>query len=237
MVAGCSFAIYQAFSFDPLEQSAQVDDPGTDSRHARGSHDRGDRSQRHHGARGRHARNGTYTHHDWGRETELARAVALHLPGPSFWQDAQQNGPPRNDPQLHAMWRSYRNGMPAPGEDPELPFEPTAHRAELVDATGDVSSSPNSCDVRVLPVTSGRFNCVVRVMCDGRVLYPNSRQTAGYVPCEIEDGRPIRALDDGHTAHDGDPLVDLDLTRGTVRIEEYDESGQQTYSATLRIQS
>ncbi len=236
LVAGGGFAIHQAFVFDPLERTVEADADST--RASRVGEARGDRSQgaRATGATG-HGGGGAYAHHDWGQETELSRTLALHLPSPNFWRDAAEHGPPRNDPQMFAMWLSYRNAPPGPGEEPPLPFEPTAHRAELIDATGDLASSPTNCDVRVLPVTSGPFNCVVRVMCDGRVLYPNAQQTAGYVPCEIENGQPVRALDEGGTARDGDPIVDLDLERGTVRVEEYDESGQQTYSATLRIQS
>ena len=242
VLLGCGLAIFGALSFDPLADAgaAETDDP----RPRRGSASDRDRAVRPGGRRPprtstRHLTSGAggqYNHHDWGRETTLSHALALHLPGPNFWSEAAENGPPANDPQMQAMWRSYRF---AAGEDsvPALPFEPTAHRAELIEATGDVASSPTNCDVRVLPVTSGSFNCVVRVMCDGRVLYPNDRQTAGYVPCEIVDGRPVRAVDSGSTGSDGDPLVDLDLERGTVRVEEFDDSGERTYSATLRIQS
>ena len=239
LVIGCGYAIYEAWSFDPLAGTSEVADSGDANRADRHGHRNGARSSREHtSARVRSAGGtGAHVHHDWGQETDLSRALTLHLPGPTFWRDVRERGLPHDDPQMVAMWRSFHAYYDVDGEAPPLPFEPTAHRAELVDATGDVASSPTSCDVRVLPVTSGPFNCVVRVMCDGRVLYPNERQTAGYVPCEIENGQPVRALDEGFTARDGDPSVDLDLQNGTVRIEEYDAEGQPTYSATLRIQS
>ncbi|MCB9597950.1 MAG: hypothetical protein H6719_34860 [Sandaracinaceae bacterium] len=239
LVFGCGYGIYRAWTFDPLTQRAEIEDHDRDDR-------RRARADRHGRRRDGRVRSGGvagstggagWVHHDWGTETELSRALTLHLPGPTFWRDAVDRGVPPEDPQLLAMWRSFHGLAQEYGEAPPLPFEPTAHRAELVDATGDVASSPTSCDVRVLPVASGEFTCVVRVMCDGRVLYPNATQTAGYVRCEIEDGQPVRALDSGFSARDGDPLVDLDLARGTVRVEEYDEAGQPTYSATLRIQS
>lgn len=240
IVAGCGYAVYRAFTFDPLAHDEAAEAEDERERHARRAEQRArrrDRRMRSASSASAGGSGGGWVHHDWGQETELSRALALHLPGPTFWRDAVQRGVPPEDPQLLAMWRSFHELAPEYGSPPPLPFEPTAHRAELVDATGDVSRSPSSCDVRVLPVSSGEFTCVVRVMCDGRVLYPNATQTAGYVQCEIQDGLPVRAVDSGFTARDGDPLVDLDLERGTVRVEEYDESGQPTYSATLRIQS
>lgn len=236
IVAACVFAIYEATHFEPLgpEASAEV------ARSSRSSRRPG-RNRRsagaHHGASHGAGGDGAYVHHDWGQESELSRQMALDLPGESFWRDVAQRGAAvQDDPQLFAMWRSF-HGMAGPeGEAPDLPFEPTGHRAELVDSEGDVNASPSSCDVRVLPVSSGSFNCVVRVMCDGEVLYPNPSQTAGYVGCELgDDGRPIRAVDSGFSSRDGDPLVSLDLENGTVTVEDFDESGERRYRATLRI--
>lgn len=240
LVFGSGVAVYEALSFDALDDDdrvAQVDDDRADRRRDGDRHrNRRDRSHGASASRVRHG-SGDYVHHAWGEESELTQQLALHLPGPTFWRDAVERGVPRDDPQMMAMWRSFHGLAPEYGGEPPLPFEPTAHRAELVDATGDAANTVDSCDVRVLPVASGSFSCVVRVMCDGRVLYPDSRQNAGYVRCEIEDGQPVRAVDSGSTARDGDPLVDLDLQNGTVRVEEYDASGEPTFSATLRIQS
>ena len=177
---------------------------------------------------------GEYQHHDWSQPSELQRTIGLGLPGPGFFGPRRPDLHQR-DPQSFAMWRSFAN--PDDSADPELPFEPTASYATLIDATGDVDASPQSCDVRVLPVTAGQFNCVVRVMCDGNVLYPNPNQTAGYVPCEVENGRPIRAIDDGSTSSDGDPLVDLDLEAGTITVQDFGPDGAERYRATLRINS
>jgi hypothetical protein len=241
---GAGFVVHQASQHDAVASSRAA-------AAARGPRAHSDlRSDLHGGGRASRARRahldrgssvasggGGYTHHDWhGTESEVSRRMALGLPQDGFWRQPPMEDLER-DPQLAAMWRSFHHRRDAESEAPPLPFEPLAHRAELVDAEGDVSASPQSCDVRVLPVSSGRFNCVVRVTCDGAVLYPNPSQNAGYVPCDIENGRPVRAVDDGRTDADGDPLVDLDLEGGTITVEDYGADGQRRYRATLRINS
>ncbi len=173
-----------------------------------------------------------WRHHEWRDPGENAEQP----PGPTPTRDGRI--PSDNvddehyDPQMAAMRRSFRieqdAGVP-------LPFNPTERRATLVSTTGTPPVSGNaSCDVRVLPVQTRDFNCLVRVVCDGHVLYPNPTQTAGYVPCEIEDGQPVSAVDDGHTAADGDPLIRLDLREHTVTIEDMGD-GVAPFSATLRV--
>lgn len=235
LVATCALTVYFALfstggrARDDERQTVSGDEAHDDLRSDGLQHRSSKRT--HHASRA----SGRYRHHDWAQETDLQRRLALGLPGPNFWRDAASGRGPDQDPQLLAMWRSFRrDALQAEGE-PELPFEPTAHRAELLLAEGDAPRNPTTCDVRVLPVRTHAFNCVVRVMCDGEVLYPNPDQTAGYVPCEIEDGRPVRAVDDGHSSRDGDPLVSLDLRAGTVTVEDRDESGVARYRATLRI--
>ncbi|MGE0785067.1 MAG: hypothetical protein AB7S26_05210 [Sandaracinaceae bacterium] len=185
---------------------------------------------------------GDYTHHDWREESAATRLVTLDLPSSTFWNDAnQQVIAQQNDPQLFNMWRSFHydaNIDQETGEtEPQLPFEPTASHATLVDSEGDVIADPSSCAVRVLPARAAGFNCLVRVMCDGEVLYPEPGQRAGYVACDLENGRPVRAVDNSHSSSDGDPQVDFDLATGTVTVADYDESGAVRYRATLRIQS
>lgn len=230
LLAGSGYAVYRAVTFTPSRSVAEArgDDASSAGFAQRAGGERRARASR---ASSGGSSGGTYTHHDWSQESELARTMALGLPGPRFWSEA----PDETDPQLTAMWRSFAFRRTDPEATPELPFEPTATRARLVEAEGDVAQSPSSCDVRVLPVASGPFNCVVRVMCDGAVLYPNPSQTAGYVPCDIENGRPVRAVDDGHTAGDGDPLVSLDMVAGTVTVEDFDATGARRYRATLRF--
>ncbi len=169
-------------------------------------------------------------HHQWGREN------AEPPPGPTPSRDGLiPNGPMDDDhfdPQMAAMRRSFHveedGGVP-------LPFYPTEREASLVSTEGVLSVSPGArCQIRVLPVRTGQFNCLVRVVCDGQVLYPNRAQTAGYVPCELEDGRPISARDTGHSALDGDPRIQLDLAQGTVTISD-EGDGVSPFEATLRV--
>ncbi len=120
------------------------------------------------------------------------------------------------DPQMFAMRRSYGTQDAGTG----APFGPTTIRGRLTTANGIGPSHGAMCSVRVLPVRARQFNCLVRVMCDGVVLYPDEGQSAGYAPCEIEDGVPTRAVDTSHTDSDGDPAVDVDFFARRVRISD-----------------
>ena len=170
-------------------------------------------------------------HHEWTGPGEGAERP----PGPPPGRD--ERIPPGEvndefDPQMWAMRRSFHieddAGVP-------LPFEPMQREARIVDSEGTLGVSPNArCNVRVLPVQTQAFNCLVRVVCDGHVLYPNPTQTAGYVPCELEGTRPVSARDDGHSALDGDPLIELDLRAGTVTVEDRGD-GVEPFRATLRL--
>ncbi len=50
----------------------------------------------------------------------------------------------------------------------------------------------------------------------------------------MEDGAPIRAVDDGHSAADGDPLVRLDLRAGAITVEDRGD-GVEAFRATLQV--
>lgn len=224
--------LYLGIDSDPLGTASREEEVERE-RSADGSHHRGRRRL----SLSSGPRSGSgYQRHDWSQESELSRRTALGLPLASFWREPPQ-AQLETDPQLAAMYRAFSSMRDPEADAPPLPFEPTAHRAELIDAEGELSMSPTSCDVRVLPVATWEFNCVVRVTCDGAVIYPHAGQDAGYVPCELENGVPVRALDDRFSDADGDPLVDLDLTRGTVTVEERGPDGERRYRATLRIHS
>jgi hypothetical protein len=137
-----------------------------------------------------------------------------------------------HDPQMRAMRRTFR--LEGDAGAAALPFPPSQLEAELVEVQGSRASVGDSCEVRVLPVRTRLFNCLVRVVCGGEVLYPNAAQTAGYVPCEVEDGSPVRAVDDGNTARDGDPLLTVDMRGGIVTVSDHGE-GVAPFSATLRL--
>lgn len=136
------------------------------------------------------------------------------------------------DPQMFVFRRTYRligdAGVP-------LPFSPTERRARLTNVEGTLPvPSSASCEVRVLPAQAGQYNCLVRVLCDGHVLYPNPDQSAGYAPCNVSGGRPTSALDEGNTQSDGDPLVRVDLEQGLVTVEDSGD-GVSPFRATLRL--
>lgn len=122
------------------------------------------------------------------------------------------------DPQLrtfHAAW----------DEHTPPPFQPVEQRARLVSSRG-LALDPNaSCDVRVLPVRDSGFNCLVRVVCGGTVVYPNPSQTAGYLSCSIDESGGIAGADTAPTSADGDPAIRLDPATGRVMISNLDWNG------------
>lgn len=233
LAAGSGWAVWAATQHDGFgadaDGVAQVDEDRDRRGRALTWRDEGAR-------RARPRRTGSdYTHHDWSQESEAQRLMSLDLPSSRFWSESPTDlREARRDPQLFSMWRSFHHQAQSEG-DPPLPFEPTARHATLLDSEGDVISDPSSCAVRVLPTRSGRFNCLVRVMCDGQVLYPDDAQRAGYVPCDIENGMPVRAVDDGASSADGDPQVSFDMSSGTVTVADYDENGSIRYRATLAM--
>ncbi len=130
------------------------------------------------------------------------------------------------DPQLAAMYRTV-------GGDAGLaPFAPRTWEGRLARLRGSVPVTEGErCDVRVLPVRTQMFNCLVRVTCGGVVLYPDGPQQAGYAPCDVRDGVPTRAIDEGTTPQDGDPTLRADLLARRVRVA--DESPERTFEAEV----
>lgn len=123
----------------------------------------------------------------------------------------------RRDPQLVASQRSFG------GEDTGLPppFHETWARGHLVSVSGAPEMQRgDECWVRVLPVMSGSFNCLVRITCDDVVVYPDSVERAGYAPCDVDQGRVLSGRDDSPSGRDGDPTLELDLRRGRVEITD-----------------
>jgi hypothetical protein len=174
--------------------------------------------------------NDTWHHRDW---RPAPGENAERPPGPAPEQDPVYEPPPsedRYDPQVAAMHRSFHDesdgGIP-------LPFYPTTRFARLlsVDGTLPVPTS-SACEVRVLPVEGGIYNCLVRVMCGDRVVYPNGDQTAGYAPCEVQNGVPVTALDERGTSADGDPIIRLDMSTGTLEVGDNGD-GVDAFHATF----
>ena len=139
------------------------------------------------------------------------------------------------DPQRAAMRRGFR--ITADDAGAALPFEPLERSAVITSVTGTLPfGSDAACTARVLPARSGRFNCLVRVICAGRIVYPNQAQTAGYVRCDLDgDGRPIRIADSGHSALDGDPMVHFDVASRELVVEDRGD-GVQPFRLALQVQ-
>ncbi len=172
-----------------------------------------------------------WRHHGWAGDEPASAAPEPASSGDSI--PARAPDDEDYDPQMWAMRRSFRlDGDAGAGQ---LPFAPSEHEASLVESDGALDLPAGaSCEVRLLPVRTRMFNCLARVVCDGRVLYPNPSQTAGYVPCEVEGGEAVSAHDEGHTALDGDPLIRIDLRGGTVTVEDRGD-GVEPFRATLRV--
>jgi hypothetical protein len=172
---------------------------------------------------------GAWRHHDWAQPADPGATGRWESGAATMGAGAQ---PDEYDPQAWAMRRSFPVDGDA-GVGP-LPFTPVERVAQIVESEGSVRPG-SSCQVRVLPVRTSEFNCLVRVVCEGRILYPNPTQTAGYAPCEVENGMAVSAVDDGPTAADGDPLVRIDLREGVVTVEDRGD-GVAPFRATLRVQ-
>ncbi len=137
-----------------------------------------------------------------------------------------------NDPQTLASRRSYGDR----GDSSVPPFYPTARVAHVVTSDGNSGVSVGSqCEVRVLPVLTSSFNCLVRVKCDGVILYPDASQEAGYAPCDALNGSPVRAHDGMFTGADGDPLLDFDVETGRVVISDGDTPESPRFTAVLQL--
>ena len=135
---------------------------------------------------------------------------------PSFVIGEPASGPLEDDPQMRAFERSYATADDA---GVRQPFSIAYHRGTLVSASGTSVHPGARCEVRVLPVQSYDFNCLVRVTCDDVVIYPDDALRAGYAPCSIEGSEAVTAVDDSST--DGDREIDLDVRSRAVLVEEH----------------
>ena len=136
------------------------------------------------------------------------------------------------DPQLAASHRSY----PEQDGGVSASFAPMMRIAHVTQVAGNSEVTVGQrCEVRVLPVRSGGFNCLARVQCGNALLYPDSAQRAGYVSCELSSwGYPSRAQDFEVTGDDGDPALLFDLPNRRIEVRDDGPMGND-FSAVLRI--
>ena len=142
--------------------------------------------------------------------------AGLGFGSPGLRAAAPRDG--EEDPQLAASHRSFSSeddaGLAAP-------FHETWARGHLVAVSGAPEMHRgDECWVRVLPVVSGGYNCLVRITCDDVVVYPDAVQHAGYAPCDVDAGRVLSGRDESPSGRDGDPTLELDLQRGRIEVTD-----------------
>lgn len=179
------------------------------------------------------------------RTTQVAELPRWSGEGPSRSDEPRAAHPPlhgsgayamgiehEDDPQMRAFERSYASPVDA---GVAQPFSIAYHRGTLVSASGLGVRPGATCEVRVLPVSSFEFNCLLRVTCDDVVLYPDDALRAGYAPCEIEGHQAVTAAD--RSSHDGDREIDLDVRSRSVIVEEHTPEGDSLISARVVLES
>lgn len=82
------------------------------------------------------------------------------------------------------------------------------------------------CVLRVWTASSGRDGCLVRVRCGDVRVYGDDARDDGWNPCAFTgDGFPLSAADEEDSSRDGDPVLGLDLARGSVGIADTGPTG------------
>lgn len=175
----------------------------------------------------------SYVHHSWVVDAGPAPPAPRTIPATPEGLDPAALDEVY-DPQRWAMLREFHAIDGDAGG--ALPFAPIEREAEVAERRGLLPVEEGAvCRVRVLPARNSRFNCLARVICGDRIVYPNPTQTAGYVECELDaEGRPVRADDVGHSALDGDPRLRFDLERGEAVVSDAGD-GVDRFRLTLRL--
>lgn len=124
----------------------------------------------------------------------------------------------------------YVANAPAP-----IPGAAVDRTGRVVEVTGPAPHPVGAaCTLRVFAVSSGRYDCMIRLACDGRPLYGDDARNDGYNDC-IQDaaGRPVRASDPHPSADDTDPAIELDVAGGTARVSDATNGVAWTVRVTL----
>lgn len=166
-------------------------------------------------------------HHAWWSHDPPPAPIPPRTPGGPAAYPPPDDGP---DPQL------ARSMETTGGADGGVGFQRFDGSGHVTSVSGEAPISVGAnCDVRVLPVVAGGFNCLVRVVCDGKLLYPNPDQSAGYVACEVEGTVAQHAVDAMPTQTDSDPLVTFDGAGQRVVVADYG-AGVHSFSAQIALE-
>ena len=104
----------------------------------------------------------------------------------------------------------------------------------VADVTGKAPvATGDTCDVRVS--VDPRFpnviyNCKIEISCAGSLVY-GATDNSGYAFCNVYSGSPIAARDEVGTDNSSDPMLDMDLNRGVIKISN--EVTGSTYQFTI----
>ena len=151
---------------------------------------------------------------------------------PDEW--AGETDRPRSRPRDPQLERSLASLRFAPDAGLGL-FDTMERTGHVTSIEGDAPIGVGAmCSVRVLPVLTNRFNCMIRVICDGVLLYPDPSEDAGYVDCRVVNGTPATAHDHMATWQDTDPKVRLDMALAKIEVGDDSPEGSR-YLASIRI--
>lgn len=92
----------------------------------------------------------------------------------------------------------------------------------------------DACSIRVLVErdypSKIPFNCKIQVTCADKTLY-GAEEHGGYAFCHARGGKPVSAFDSGGSDTTGDPILELDLDKRTLRMS--DDAASGSYSFTI----
>lgn len=103
-------------------------------------------------------------------------------------------------------------------------------RAKVVESDRSALREGDDCQTRIEPVRRvGGYNCRVTVTCGSTTLYGGDT-LGGFLRCDAVAGHYQSGFDDD--PYDGDPAIDLELTRRRIEIRS---AFPQPHRTTLRI--
>jgi hypothetical protein len=126
-------------------------------------------------------------------------------------------------------YSAERSGRPITA----LPFESVVQRkAKVTTKTGKAPFAATTCDLSVVPVSSGKHNCRVAFTCGGASVY--GKPGGGFGDCATRDGEATGFLDEKQTPVDGDPALQCDFDAATAVLSDTKSDGS-TYEVDFAL--